>query len=1295
MLILRAGRALSPFRIDKLVAECRARVPALETLEAEHLILAWFAPGTGPDGATRERLVALTGAEGLAAPDALDVDLVVAPRLGTRSPWSSKAADICANAGVSGLRRIERVCAWRLHGAPAATHDVLAERLHDRMTETVLRDAHALEALDREAPPAPLRRIALGEDARAALRDADGELGLALADDEIDYLAHRYAELGRDPSDVELMMFAQANSEHCRHKIFNAGWTIDGVAQRDSLFGMIRNTFARHPNDVLSAYRDNAAVTRGYAAQPLFVSAPDGTYREQREDVHILMKVETHNHPTAIAPWPGASTGAGGEIRDEGATGRGGKPKAGLTGFSVSHLRVPGVDAPWQRDRPLNPRLASALDIMLDGPLGAAAFNNEFGRPALAGYFRSFEQPTDDPATVRGYDKPIMLAGGLGSVRPGHVEKLTIPPGAKVVVLGGPAMLIGLGGGAASSVGSGAMDADLDFASVQRDNPEMQRRCQQVIETCRALGADNPILMIHDVGAGGLSNAIPELLHDSGRGGLLELRAIPSAEPGLSPLEIWCNEAQERYVLAVDDRGLEVLGAACARERCPYAVLGEATAAERLVLTDSTLGEAPIDIPMDVIFGKPPRMHREATHLPAAPVPFDDTGIDVHEALLSVLAFPGVGDKRFLITIGDRTVGGLSVRDQMVGPWQVPVADCAVTAGAFGGETGEAMAIGERTPVALVDGPAAARLAIAEALTNIVAARILRLGDVVLSANWMCPAGYPGEDARLYEMVRAVGMELCPALGINVPVGKDSMSMRAAWKDGETVRETVSPVSLVITAFAPVSDVNRSLTPELSRDPDTALLLVDLGRGRHRLGASVLAQCYGQAGGAPADLDEARDLADAFRAVQSLNDAGQILAYHDRSDGGLAVTLAEMCFAGRTGLDVVLDGLPGDPLAVLFAEEPGMVLQVRADDLAAIEAWIADATGLADCTHVIARPRTDAMLRVTRAGKPVLEADLFDLLCPYTETTHAMARLRDNPAAADEERASVLDRDDPGLSLTLPGPTFDRHRVMPGAPALALTRPRVAILREQGVNGHVEMAAAFVHAGFEAVDVHMTDVIGGEETLAGFAGLAACGGFSYGDVLGAGRGWAGTIRHHAGARAAFGAFFERAGTFALGVCNGCQMLSAIRELIPGAGAWPTFERNRSEQFEARLVMAEVLPSPSVLTAGLEGLRAPLAVAHGEGRAAWPAGPPPVAAQICVRYVDNRGEVAERYPANPNGSPEGITGLTTDDGRVTIMMPHPERVYLANRLSWRPPDWRDSESPWMALFTNARRFAADV
>lgn len=1286
MLLLQGKRAFSDFRVQKQIAPLALDAAVAAQVEAEFIYLVWLEKSSAaPTTAELERLCALLGASEATGLDKISTNaFFVTPRRGTLSPWSSKATDICRNCGFDAVSRVERIVAW---SAPDAVATTLAAQVHDRMTETVFTDARQLEALNLIENPRPLAAISLGQDAGQALAQANNELGLALADDEIEYLVQRYSELNRDPSDIELMMFAQANSEHCRHKIFNASWAVDNEPMPLALFAMIRNTFETHPNDVLSAYRDNAAVSAGFKAVRTLLDATTRRYVRIDEAADILMKVETHNHPTGISPYPGAATGSGGEIRDEGATGRGGKAKAGLTGFAVSHLRLPQGAEPWETPRSLNPRLATALNIMLEAPIGAAAFNNEFGRPALTGYFRSFEHE-ERSGLVRGYDKPIMLAGGLGNVRRAHVEKKQLQAGDRIIVLGGPAMLIGLGGGAASSVDSGAIHAELDFASVQRDNAEMQRRCQQLIDACIALGDNNPIQSIHDVGAGGLSNAVPELLHDSERGGVIDLRRIPNAEPGLSPLEIWCNEAQERYVLGVRAVDVTTIEALCARERCPLADIGEVTAAQHLQLFDPLLNTTPIDLPMDVIFGKTPRMHRDVASARPKLTPFDISAIDLNEALDRVLRMPGVGDKRFLITIGDRSVGGLAVRDQMVGPWQVPVADCAVTAAGFEGITGEAMAIGERTPLALLDATAAARMTIAEAITNIAAARIRRIEDIVLSANWMCPAGHAGEDARLYEMVKTVGMSFCPELGINIPVGKDSMSMQSSWSDADGDWQCVAPNSLIISAFAPVIDVTESLTPELKRNEQTVLLLFDLGRGKNRLGGSCLAQAWRELGDEAADCNDAGDLKALFETVQLLNDSRYVLAYHDRSDGGLIVTLAEMAFAARCGLEIDLTKLPGDPRAVLFNEEPGAVIQIRAEDAEAVMDYIRNNTTLAPMTHLIARPQlSDQCLTISKNNTVLTKRSLRSLLEPYSSTTIAMQSLRDNPQTADEERAALLDLDDPGLSIHLPDSSAKRHQVQ----SVNQQSPRIAILREQGVNGHVEMAAAFTQAGFEAIDVHMTDVISGAEDLSKVHGLAVCGGFSYGDVLGAGRGWAGSIRFNQRARDVFAEFFARSNTFTLGVCNGCQMLAELRTLIPGSESWPLFKRNLSEQFEARLSLVEVIESNSVLLDGLAGLRAPVVVSHGEGRSEWGKAGEADTAGACLRYVTNHGEAAVTYPANPNGSPQGLTGFTSADGRATIMMPHPERIFLRQQMSWCPPQWRDRESPWMALFVNARRW----
>jgi len=1298
MLLLRGSPAHSPFRLEKLEKRLRAAVPALSGIHSEYIHVVSLEQALAPEAQQRlEQL--LTYGPMAERPEQLDGSLIfVVPRLGTRSPWSSKATDIAHNCGLAAVHRLERGVAYYLQkrgGAPLDGREraEAAALLHDRMTESVLERLEEAEGLFFEAEPSPMRSVDLLGGGRAALERANREWGLALAEDEIDYLVENFTALGRNPSDVELMMFAQANSEHCRHKIFNADWIIDGERRPHSLFRMIRNTYDHAPEGILSAYKDNASVVTGSEAGRFFPELQSGLYRYHHESVAMLMKVETHNHPTAIAPFPGAATGAGGEIRDEGATGRGSRPKAGLTGFSVSNLRIPGFVQPWEGDHGHPQRLASPLEIMLEGPIGAAAFNNEFGRPAINGYFRTYEERVPGPTgeEVRGYHKPIMLAGGLGNIRPEHVEKETIPVGAQLIVLGGPAMLIGLGGGAASSMNSGRSRADLDFASVQRGNPEMQRRCQEVIDRCWAQGAENPVVSIHDVGAGGLSNAMPELVDDAGRGARFELRAIPNDDPGMSPMEIWSNEAQERYVLAVRPGDLARFVAICKRERCPYAVIGEATEVRQLVLGDGHFDNTPIDMPVEVLLGKPPKMLREVSHHPFPKQTFHTGGLDLQEAAYRLLRLPAVADKGFLITIGDRTVTGLVSRDQMVGPWQTPVADCGVTATGFDVYTGEAMAMGERTPAALLHHAAAARMAVGEAITNIAAARIDRLESIRLSANWMAAAGHPGEEAGLYDAVRTVGMELCPALGIAIPVGKDSMSMKTVWREAEEERAVTAPLSLIVSAFTPVVDVRQTLTPELRTDcGDTDLILVDLGKGRNRLGASCLAQVYRQIGHHPADLDDPQALRALFESVQRLNEDGLLLAYHDRSDGGLFVTLCEMAFAGRTGLRVHLDDLGDDPVAALFSEELGAVIQVRHQETEEVLQQLRE-VGLGRHSHVIGELDANDRIRFTHDRIALLDESRVALQRAWSETSWQLQRLRDNPECADEAYDALLDSADPGLHAVL---TFDPDEDV-AAPWIGTgKRPEVAILREQGVNGQIEMAAAFDRAGFAAVDVHMSDLLAGRTSLDRFHGLAACGGFSYGDVLGAGEGWAKSILFNPRLRAQFEAFFQRDDSFGLGVCNGCQMMSNLHDLIPGSEGWPRFVRNLSEQFEARLSLAEVVNSPSILLQGMEGSRIPIAVAHGEGRAEFSGGHTAVEAlrrqQVVLRYVDNYGDPTERYPANPNGSPLGITGLTNSDGRFTIMMPHPERVFRAVQYAWHPDAWGE-DGPWLRMFRNARRW----
>ncbi len=1401
MIVLEGTPALSPFRRERLQARLQTLHPTLRLLGAWPVY--WIEPDAGATHGgevsampSRAPLHAHAGAIGdhldldalrrilqaeptEAARDAAAISRYVTPRLGTLSPWASKATELLRGAGQA-VKRVERGTRYDLAGWPtdAATQGALAKVLHDPMTQSLLESRDDAAALFAVPARGELERIALAD-----LEHANNRLGLALADDEIAYLRERYAALGREPADVELMMFAQANSEHCRHKIFNASWTLDGREQQAreqpaSLFKMIKHTHAQTPENTLSAYSDNAAVVEGYPTRRFRPQPGSHAYAaEAVQPSAFCIKVETHNHPTAIAPFPGASTGNGGEIRDEGATGRGGKPKAGLCGFSVSHLRIPTLPQPWEAERSLNPRMAPALEIMLDGPIGAAAFNNEFGRPNLTGYFRAFEldegAAADGSALTRAYDKPIMLAGGLGAIDRIQVDKLGLKPGHAVIVLGGPSMLIGLGGGAASSVASGDSAEALDFASVQRDNPEMERRCQEVIDRCVALGARNPIDSAHDVGAGGLSNAIPELLHDSGLGGVIDLAKVPSDDPSLSPMQLWCNESQERYVFGLPADRVDEFAAICERERCPFAVVGYATAQERLVVgygatVESVYGVAscdatgrsasegtpgpqaepagvraaadqwsasgsahPIDLPMDLLFGKAPKMHRDARHPPAAPWPvLDWRGLDLREAALRVLAHPTVACKNFLVTIGDRSVGGLVARDQMIGPWQLPLADCAITLSGFEGYVGEAMAIGERTPLALLDAAAAARMAVGEAITNLCAAPVESLNRIKLSANWMAAAAHSGEDALLFDAVKAVGMELCPALELSIPVGKDSLSMQAQWQSRNTdgsnaAHKSVSPVSLIVSAFAPVVDVRQQLTPLLSRDGETELWLIGLGAGKQRMGGSILAQCHpaavekheAGANSLPAfagqgtergdlgvpDLDDPQRLRDFFELIRDAREAKLLLAYHDRSDGGALTTLCEMAFCSRLGLDISLDGWGEDPFRLLFNEELGAVVQIACEDRAEF-ADMVSRHGLIDCAQRIAKPTTAPAIRVRNDSSTLAEWRWEELFDAWWATSHALQSLRDNPECADEERAAARDFYAPGLRPKL---TFDpaedvaaKYIDAGGARAPDAqersafinvgAKPRVAILREQGVNGQIEMAAAFDRAGFEAFDVHMSDLISGRVVLDTFKGFAACGGFSYGDVLGAGRGWATSVLERSALRDAFAAFFDRTDTFSLGVCNGCQMLSQLKSIIPGAAHWPRFLRNRSEQFEARLGLLEVLETPSLFFQGMAGSRLPVAVAHGEGRATFDGDADPAAARVALRYLDGSGAVATRYPANPNGSHDGIAGLTSDDGRSTILMPHPERTLRTANLSWAPREWGE-DSPWLRMFRNARVF----
>ncbi|MDL2356139.1 MAG: phosphoribosylformylglycinamidine synthase [Pseudomonadota bacterium] len=1345
MLILPGSNALSAFRSQRLLSQLQAAAPHVAAVQARfvHFIDA-SAPLSADD--TGRLAALLTYGEPAHSHGGAGVteEFFVIPRFGTISPWASKATDIARNCGMAQVHRIERGIAFSLElkggilgtaiGAAKKLSEAdvaaVAALLHDRMTESVLRNADQAAQLFRELPAKPLESVDLLGEGKMALAFANTDLGLALSDDEIDYLADAFTRARRNPTDVELMMFAQANSEHCRHKIFNADWVIDGQAQDMSLFQMIKNTHKLQPKGTIVAYSDNSSIMEGAVVSRFYPRGAGHDYAASTELTHTLMKVETHNHPTAISPFQGAATGAGGEIRDEGATGRGAKPKAGLTGFTVSNLAIPGavrawenaasVTAPFAQRAPAGAygkpeRIASPLQIMIDGPLGGAAFSNEFGRPVLGGFFRTYEQNVGRLSagaadTVYGYHKPIMIAGGIGSIADQHTHKNDIPVGSLLVQLGGPGMRIGMGGSAASSMATGANTADLDFDSVQRGNPEMERRAQEVINACWQMGADNPIISIHDVGAGGLSNAFPEITNDARRGAIFDLRKVPLEESGMAPKEIWSNESQERYVLAIAPADLPLFAALCERERCLYAAVGVATEERQLKLVDPQGGNDPVDMPMDVLLGKPPKMQRDVHHVQHAFAPIDLTGLELAEVAAKVLLLPAVADKSFLITIGDRSVGGMTMRDQMVGPWQVPVADCAVTAMSFEGYLGEAMAMGERTPLAVIDAAASGRMAVGEAITNIAAAPIKEIADIKLSANWMAACGQPGQDAALFDTVKAVGMELCPALGISIPVGKDSLSMRTTWNDGEAAKAVLSPVSLIVSAFAPVVDVRRTLTPQLRMDAgETVLMLVDLGRGKNRLGASALSLVTQQLGNDAPDVDSADDLKGFFAAIQQLNLDAKLLAYHDRSDGGLYATLCEMAFAGRCGLSINVDILAmesehaadwGDAknwagqvaerrneltLRALFAEELGAVIQVRADDKTAVMNVLRQHQ-LGACSHIIGKPNDRGVIEITRDAKTIYSEQRSALHRLWSDTSWRIARLRDNPACADAEYDRLLDETDPGIAPVL---TFDPSENV-AAPFIGGARPRVAILREQGVNSHIETAYVMHQAGFAAVDVHMSDLIAGRVKLDDFQGVIAVGGFSYGDVLGAGEGWAKTILFNHLLADQFARFFGRADTFGLGVCNGCQMMSNLKAIIPGAHAWPKFTRNKSEQFEARFGMVEVLDSPSIFFAGMAGTRTAIAIAHGEGYADFSQTGDSEAVIRALRFVDNRGAATEAYPFNPNGSPQGLTAVTTADGRFSVMMPHAERVFRSVQQSWHPAAWGE-DSPWMRMFRNARKF----
>lgn len=1346
MLILPGSNALSAFRSQRLLTQLQAVAPAIVAVQARFYHFIDSSAPLSEDDQTRLAAM-LTYGEPAAEPatEGATEAFFVIPRLGTISPWASKATDIAHNCGMAHVHRIERGVAFSviLKGGILGTSlgstkhltesetEAVAALLHDRMTESVLRNADDAAHLFRELEAKPFESIDVLAAGKHALEKANTDLGLAMSDDEIDYLLDAFTKAKRNPTDVELMMFAQANSEHCRHKIFNADWIVDGVAQEKSLFQMIKNTHQLQPKGTIVAYSDNSSIMEGATVTRFYPRGEAHEYAPTTELTHTLMKVETHNHPTAISPFPGASTGAGGEIRDEGATGRGAKPKAGLTGFTVSNLMIPDAIQPWENAASVTApaaeramadaygkpdRIASALQIMIEGPLGGAAFSNEFGRPVLGGYFRTYEQNVGRLVagageTVFGYHKPIMIAGGIGNISGQHTHKNDIPVGSLLIQLGGPGMRIGMGGSAASSMATGTNTADLDFDSVQRGNPEMERRAQEVINRCWQMGADNPIISIHDVGAGGLSNAFPEITNDAKRGAIFDLRKIPLEESGMAPKEIWSNESQERYVLAIAPESLPLFAAMCERERCLFAAVGVATEERQLKLIDPEQGNAPVDMPMDVLLGKPPKMQRDVHHVHNEFPAIDLTGLELADVAKRVLLLPTVADKSFLITIGDRSVGGTTVRDQMVGPWQVPVADCAVTAMSYEGYLGEAMAMGERTPLAVINAAASGRMAVGEAVTNIAAAAINDISDIKLSANWMAACGQPGQDAALFDTVKAVGMELCPALGISIPVGKDSLSMRTTWKDNDASKSVTSPVSLIVSSFAPVADIRRSLTPQIQTDAgDTVLILLDLGRGKNRLGASALSLVTQQLGNEVPDVDSPDDLKAFFGAIQKLNSDAKLLAYHDRSDGGLFATLCEMAFAGRAGLTVNLDILcmesehaadQGDAknwagqvaerrneltLRALFSEELGAVIQVRADDKTAVMNVLRE-HNLGACSHIIGKPNDRGVIEFTRDAKVIYSERRSALHRLWSETSWRIARLRDNPACADAEYGRLLDETDPGISPVL---TFDPTENV-AAPFLATgVRPRVAILREQGVNSHIETAWVMHQAGFTAVDVHMSDLIAGRAKLDDFQGIIAVGGFSYGDVLGAGEGWAKTILFNDKLVEQFARFFARGDSFGLGVCNGCQMMSNLKSIIPGAQAWPKFTRNKSEQFEARFAMVEVLDSPSIFFSGMAGTKTAIAIAHGEGYADFSQTGDIEAAVKALRYVDNHGAATELYPFNPNGSPAGLAAVTTADGRFSVMMPHAERVFRSVQQSWHPQSWGE-DSPWMRMFRNARRF----
>ena len=1292
MLELPGQQALSNFRLTKLTQELQCSNEYVDHIQANYIYFVSTRKQLSDKQLSKLKEL-LSSTDNFSFSLGVQQEFFVIPRFGTISPWSSKATDIAHACGFESIERIERGIRYSLKFSEKVDDKdaiKLSAKLFDRMTESVCSSIDEIEMLFQNHKPQPVVSIPFKDKGRDALVEANNNLGLALNFDEMEYLIKSYSKLNRDPTDVELMMFAQANSEHCRHKIFNASWVIDGKKKSHKLFSMIKSTTEKTPKGIISAYSDNAAVIKGWHGKRLMPSSKDRSFTYIDEPIHILMKVETHNHPTAISPFPGAATGSGGEIRDEGATGLGARPKAGLSGFTVSHLRIPGYIQPWEDNFSHPDRMATPLEIMLDGPIGSAAFNNEFGRPNLLGYFRTYEShlPGLPENEIRGYHKPIMIAGGVGNIRDEHAVKTDVPIGARIVIIGGPAMLIGLGGGATSSLSSGASSEELDFASVQRGNPEIERRAQEVIDRCCALGEDNPILLIHDVGAGGLSNAVPEAVNHSDHGAYIELREIINAEPGMSPMEIWCNEAQERYVLIIDEDCIEDFKKMCVRERCPLSIIGTLTKDKKLIVNDKLFSNRIVDIPMKLLFGNPPKMERVVKHHADINQDLSFDGIYIEEAAMRVLRFPAVSDKSFLINIADRTVGGLSVRDQLVGPWQIPVSDVAITASGFNGKTGEAMAMGERTPLASTNAPASGRMAVAESITNIAASSIECLSDVRLSANWMAAAGHEGEDASLFDTVKAVSDELCRDIGVAIPVGKDSMSMKTSWEDESGEYTVVSPVSLIVSAFAPVADVTKHLTPELRKTNESSyLLLLDLGHGANRMGGSCLMQSYCRSGGDTPDLDDPKRLTNFFSAVQKLNSEKKLLAYHDRSDGGLFATVAEMIFASRIGVSLSFNASHEELISELFNEELGAVIQIKESEFEKVKI-ILDHFSIH--TRIIGKVGGEAkiIIKNTMNGKDeiALCLDRAVMQSEWSEMSYRIQSLRDNPVTAKEEFEQILDNHDPGLHSKL---TF-RHSDKKNFNINKSLKPRIAILREQGVNSQYEMASAFIRAGFSAVDVHMSDLLEGRDFLKNYQVLAACGGFSFGDVLGAGGGWASSILHHSQTRDQFAMFFDRSDTLALGVCNGCQMMSNLRELIPGSDGWPYFLLNTSEQFEARLSLVEIIESPSILLKDMLGSRIPIVTSHGEGRAVFSENPTQINSPkiSALRYIDNYGNVANSYPANPNGSAVGVCGFSNKDGRVTIMMPHPERVAMTYQNSWHPDEWED-EGPWMQIFRNAR------